>query len=264
VAGDIATDAIIASKILAGSITTGKIAANAISSDKLDATVINVGGGGSKPGKFGVYNSVGSQIGFIGVESGNEGAWFKALSVGGTSYGTGVIKANTSGQITIDYAAANNSNNKILLSQTTYDTAYTTAGMRISNGVNPASGDDTTWFISRGMVVYGSGNYQSNFYAVTVNRDPTSSGAGEVVVYGATASSYIRLSGSDGRCRADGGYQVGGSVGVTGSILPVTGINTTLVTINYKDHSSVNQTASFLAFSSTVTTTLTFTGGIRV
>jgi hypothetical protein len=264
VAGDIATDAIIASKILAGSITTGKIAANAISSDKLDATVINVGGGGSKPGKFGVYNAAGSQIGFVGVESGNEGAWFKALSVGGTSYGTGVIKANTSGQITIDYAAANNSNNKILLSQTTYDTAYTTAGMRISNGVNPASGSDTTWYISRGMVVYGSGNYQSNFYAVTVNRDPTSSGAGEVVVYGATASSYIRLSGSDGRCRADGGYQVGGSVGVTGSILPVTGINTTLVTINYKDHSSANQTASFLAFSSTVTTTLTFTGGIRV
>lgn len=286
VAGDIATDAIIASKILAGAITAGKVAANAISSDKLDATQINVGGGGSKPGKFGVYNAAGSQIGFVGVEGSDEGAWFKTLSVGGTSYGTGVIKANSSGQITIDYAAANNSNNKILLSQTTYDAAYTTAGMRIQNGVSPAAGSDTTWFISRGMVVYGSGNYQSNYYAVTVNRDPTSSGAGEVVVYGATASSYIRLSGADGRCRADGGYQVGGSVGVTGSILPVTGINTTLVSavtgistttqqIQYLNWSGNPETSpSFLtavtpststvfSFSSLVTTSIAYTKGIR-
>lgn len=286
VAGDIATDAIIASKILAGSITTGKIAANAISSDKLNAFEINVGGGGSKPGKFGVYNAAGSQIGFVGVESGNVGAWFQTLSVGGTSYGTGVITANSSGQITIDYAAANNSNNKILLSQTTYDAAYTTAGMRIQNGVSPAAGSDTTWFISRGMVVYGSGNYQSNFYAVTVNRDPTSSGAGEVVVYGATASSYIRLSGADGRCRADGGYQVGGSVGVTGSILPVTGINTTLVSavtgistttqqiqyLNWSGNPETSpsfvtavtpSTSTVFSFSSLVTTSIAYTKGIR-
>ena len=287
VAGDIATDAIIASKILAGAITAGKVAANAISSDKLDATAINVGGGGSKPGKFSVFNSVGSQVGFIGTEgTGLDGAWFQTLSVGGTSYGTGVIKANSSGQITIDYAAANNSNNKILLSQTTYDAAYTTAGMRIQNGVSPAAGSDTTWFISRGMVVYGSGNYQSNYYAVTVNRDPTSSGAGEVVVYGATASSYIRLSGSDGRCRADGGYQVGGSVGVTGSILPVTGINTTLVSavtgistttqqIQYLNWSGLPatspsfvtvvtpSTSTVFSFSSLVTTSIAYTKGIR-
>ena len=265
VAGDIATDAIIASKILAGSITTVKIAANAISSDKLDATVINVGGGGSKPGKFNVFNSAGASVGFIGTEgSGIDGAWFQTLSVGGSSYGTGVIKANSSGQITVEFVSASIANNKILISQTTYDPTYTTAGIRIHNGVFPAASSDTTWFISRGMVVYGSGNYQSNYYAVTVNRDPTSSGAGEVVVYGNTPSSYIRLSGSDGRCRADGGFQVSGSVGVTGSSVLVSGINTNLVTINYKDHASNNQTVSFLAFSSTVAATLTFAGGIRV
>lgn len=262
-ATEIAADAITSSKILAGSVTAGKIATNAISSDKLDATQINVGGGGSKPGKFGVYNASGSQIGFIGVEGSDEGGWFKTLSIGGTSYTTGVIKANSSGQITIDFAAANNANNKILIGQTTYDPAYTTAGIRIHNGTSPATGSDTTWFISRGMVVYGSGNSTGNYYAVTVNRDPYSTGAGEVVVYGSTANSYIRLSGSDGKCRADGGFVVGGNVGVTGSIVPVTGINTNLVTINYKDHSNTNQTASFLAFASTVTTTLTFTGGIR-
>lgn len=282
---EIAAGAVIAGKIFANAVTSLNILAGAVTTAKLDTNEINVGGGGSKPAKFGVYNTSGSQIGFIGVESGNEGAWFRTLSVGGTSYGTGVIKTNTSGQITIDYAAANNSNNKILLSQTTYDTTYTTAGMRISNGVSPAAGSDTTWFISRGMVVYGSGNYQSNFYAVTVNRDPTSSGAGEVVVYGATASSYIRLSGSDGRCRADGGYQVGGSVGVTGSILPVTGISTTLVSaitgisttfvpLQYLDHSSNPQTLTVVtgvtaststvsSFSSFTTANLAFTGGIR-
>ena len=65
----------------------------------------------------------------------------------------------------------------------------------------------------------------------------------------------------------DGGY-------LHGDCLTVTGITTNLVTINYKDHSNTNQTASFLAFASTTnangisslsssTTTLAFTGGIR-
>ena len=103
-ATEIATDAVTAGKILAGSITTGKVAANAISSDKLDATVINVGGGGSKPGKFAVFNAAGSQIGFIGVEGGNEGGWFRTLSIGGTSYSTGKLKADASGNVTIDGA----------------------------------------------------------------------------------------------------------------------------------------------------------------
>ena len=262
-AGIIAAGAVVAGKIAANAVAATEIAAGAVTSVKLDATQINVGGGGSKPGKFAVYNSSGSQIGFVGVEGSDEGGWFKTLSVGGTSYGTGVIKANSSGQITIDFAAANNSNNKILIAQTTYDPTYTTAGIRIQNGAAPAAGSDTTWFISRGMVVYGSGNYQGNYYAVTVNRDPTSTGAGEVVVYGGTSASYIRLSGSDGRCRADGGFSVGASAGVTGSSVLVNGINTNLVTINYKDHSNTNQTVSFLAFSSTTTTTLTFSGGIR-
>ena len=282
----IAAGAVIAGKIAANAVAATEIAAGAVTSVKLDATQINVGGGGSKPGKFAVYNSSGSQVGFIGVDGSDEGGWFKTLSVGGTSYGTGVIKTNSSGQITIDFAAANNSNNKILISQTTYDTAYTTAGIRIQNGTAPAAGSDTTWFISRGMVVYGSGNYQGNYYAVTVNRDPTSTGAGEVVVYGGTSTSYIRLSGSDGRCRADGGFAVGASAGVSTSISPVTGINTTLVsavtgistttqTIQYLDWSSTPKTSpafvtvvtpstsSVFSFSSTVTTTYGFSGGIR-
>lgn len=103
-ATEIAADAVTATKILAGAVTAGKVAANAISSDKLDATVINVGGGGSKPGKFGVYNAAGTQIGFIGVESGNEGAWFKTCRIGGSSYATGIFQADASGNVTMNGA----------------------------------------------------------------------------------------------------------------------------------------------------------------
>lgn len=103
-ANEIAADAVTATKILAGSVTAGKVAANAISSDKLDAIEINVGGGGSKPGKFGVYNASGVQVGFIGVESGNEGAWFKTCRIGGSSYATGVFRADASGNVVIDGA----------------------------------------------------------------------------------------------------------------------------------------------------------------
>lgn len=103
-ATELAADAVTATKILAGAVTAGKIAANSISSDKLDATVINVGGGGSKPGQFAVYNSSGSQVGWIGTDSGNSGAWFKTLRIGGTSYANGIVQADSSGNVTIDGA----------------------------------------------------------------------------------------------------------------------------------------------------------------
>lgn len=91
---DIATNAILANNIAAG----------VVSSDKLDATAVNVGGGGSKPGKFAVFNASGSQIGFIGVESGNEGAWFKTMRVGGTSYANGILQADAAGNVTMNGA----------------------------------------------------------------------------------------------------------------------------------------------------------------
>ncbi|NDD55606.1 hypothetical protein EBZ39_17365 [bacterium] len=83
---EIAANAVIAGKIATNAVTATTILAGAVTTAKLDTTEISVGGGGSKPGKFGVYNASGSQIGFIGVESGNEGGWLKTLSVGGTSY----------------------------------------------------------------------------------------------------------------------------------------------------------------------------------
>lgn len=103
-AGLIAASAVVAGKIAANAVGATEIIAGSISSAKLDATEINVGGGGSKPGKFGVYNAAGSQIGFIGVESGNEGGWFKTLRVGGSSYANGIVRADSSGNVTIDGA----------------------------------------------------------------------------------------------------------------------------------------------------------------
>ena len=60
-----------------------------------------MGGGGSKPGKFGVYNASGQQIGFIGVEGANEGGWFKTLAVGGNDASSAYLKADASGIVTL-------------------------------------------------------------------------------------------------------------------------------------------------------------------
>jgi hypothetical protein len=97
----IAANAVIAGKIAANAVTANEIYAGSVSSAKLDATVINVGGGGSKPGKFAVYNASGVQIGFIGVEDGYSGAWFKSLGIGGTSKAAPQITADSSGNVSL-------------------------------------------------------------------------------------------------------------------------------------------------------------------
>jgi hypothetical protein len=89
------------------------IVTGSISSDKLNATEISVGGGGNKPGKFGVYNSQGNQIGFIGVEAGKEGGWFKTLRIGGANPNEAPFYADSAGNLSIrvgagaDYAELN-------------------------------------------------------------------------------------------------------------------------------------------------------------
>ncbi len=73
-------------------VTTGTI-----SSTKLNSTEIMVGGGGSKPGKFGVYNASGVQIGFIGVEGDYEGIWAVVGSFGGTCPDDANFQADSGG-----------------------------------------------------------------------------------------------------------------------------------------------------------------------
>ena len=77
------------------------IVTGTITSAALDATEISVGGGGNKPGKFGVYNASGVQIGFIGVEDGVAGAWFKTLGVGGANKSVPKLAADASGNVSL-------------------------------------------------------------------------------------------------------------------------------------------------------------------
>lgn len=277
-ANEIAANAVIAGKIATNAVTATTILAGAVTTAKLDTTEISVGGGGSKPGKFGVYNASGSQIGFIGVESGNEGAWFRTLSIGGTSYGTGRIRADSSGNVTItDSTLTLNLNGITTVISNANDTIGSLiAGMRITD-------NSTAYYTS----------YRANSVSLTdgsVSRVLISAGGGSpdpggrVSVNNTSGSTTITLTGGTGIVSASS-FSIGGTPGVTNTTNPltsisvstasfVTGINTNFITINYKDHSNTNQTVSFLAFASTTTanavssissstTTLAFTGGIR-
>ena len=298
-ANEIAANAVIAGKIATNAVTATTILAGSVTTAKLDATEISVGGGGSKPGKFGVYNASGSQIGFIGVESGNEGAWFKTLSVGGTSYGTGKIRADSSGNVTINDATLTlNLNNTV--AEITNGAAFGyNNGLRV---YGTTSGQESPVMIAPGVIQIGNtlttGTkffLNGSFGANTSMNVYDTNAAERVRLTAFTTGAILRLYGSstsfatyasDSVALLSGGsFAIGGVSGVTNTVSPltsisvstasyVTGINTNFITINYKDHSSTNQTVSFLAFASTATanavssissstTTLAFTGGIR-
>jgi len=78
------------------------ITSGTISSSKLNTTEISVGGGGNKPGKFGVYNASGVQIGFIGVDTpyggiSYEGVWAAIGAFGGTCFDDANFQADSTG-----------------------------------------------------------------------------------------------------------------------------------------------------------------------
>ena len=295
---EIAANAVIAGKIATNAVTAGTILAGAVTTAKLDATEISVGGGGSKPGKFGVYNASGSQIGFIGVESGNEGAWFKTLSVGGTSYANGKIKADSSGNVTINDATLTlNLNGTVAEISNSAAFGYNN-GLRV---YGTTSGQESPVMIAPGVIQIANGlsgatkfflnasfggdsimNLYNNAGAEKLRLSTSSNGF--IRVFGSGASSAF-FNATQLDLLSGGSFSIGGASGITGTVTPltsisvstasyVTGINTNFITINYKDHSSTNQTVSFLAFASTATanavssissstTTLAFTGGIR-
>jgi hypothetical protein len=66
-------------------ITGGNIfAMKYITADKIVTGTLKVGGGGNKPGQLGVFDAVGSLIGWIGEQGAYYGGWMKQLWVGGT------------------------------------------------------------------------------------------------------------------------------------------------------------------------------------
>ena len=76
------------------------IVTGSISSPQLNATELLIGGGGGKPGKIRVFNAVGTQIAFIGVDNANEGIWSKTGGLGGTDASVAPVKADVNGLVT--------------------------------------------------------------------------------------------------------------------------------------------------------------------
>ncbi len=92
-------------KIAANAITTPKLSANAVTTTKLDANQIDVGGGGSKPARFRIYNAANAIIGWIGTDTSGfspfQGAWFQEFRVGGTNPTTAKLASDSFGNLTI-------------------------------------------------------------------------------------------------------------------------------------------------------------------
>jgi hypothetical protein len=147
VAGKIAANAVTAVEIAANSIIAGKIAADAIaanniiagviSSDKLDTNFLNVGGGGSKPGQIRVFNASAVQVGFIGVNGGYEGAWFKQIGIGGTSEASPKFISDSSGNVSMNGATFTLNLNGITTEITNSFSGSYYAGLRVYNNSSP-------------------------------------------------------------------------------------------------------------------------------
>lgn len=220
-AGNLAADSVTAGTIAAAAVTAAAIAANAvrathilageIDSTKLNATAIDVGGGGGKPGKFNVKDGSGNIVGQIGIidsAPGVYGGWFKHLAVGGTGASNAKLVADTAGNLTIKDAALQithaASGSTITSGPTQFDSTYSSLYVRI------ATGTEYTDHVSRGMVCYASG---TNVAALVKGT-----GSWGELTLSSGGTLKLHLNANTGIARADGGFQVGGAVGLNFTI----------------------------------------------
>ena len=90
----------------AGTLNGANLVVSSVSTISLNSTKIMVGGGGSKPGYFEVYNGAGSAIGFIGTQT---GASYNATALTSAQNGyTYTIASSGSTNWTLIGAANNN------------------------------------------------------------------------------------------------------------------------------------------------------------
>jgi len=189
-----------------------KLTVGTVNSDKLNTTSIDVGGGGSKPGKINVYNGSSTMVAELGaISTGQYGGWFKQFGAGGTSYSNAKVSTDSSGNLSITDATftINGTGSRVVTSPSTFDSTYASIQLIVES--NPAL--DKTSMISRGLVFY----YNSTKIGAIV-RSP-SGGWMELVWEGA---GYVLISGKDG-VRSDGGFSVSGAVGVSGSFTSANG-----------------------------------------
>ena len=120
-----------------GSVSGSKLTVGTVDSNKLNATEIRVGGGGSKPGKFTVCNSGGTDIGQIGqLSDGNYGGWFLLFGAGGSGYSDAKVYTNSSGSLFIRDAdfSISGSGSTIASSPTAFDSTYSSLGLHHNDG----------------------------------------------------------------------------------------------------------------------------------
>lgn len=204
-----------------GNVSGAKLTVGSVNSDKLNTTQIECGGAGSKPGRINIRdgsNNLVGQFGIVDAAPGVYGGWVKYLAVGGNGPSDAKLVADTGGNLAIKDAALTithgASGSQITSGPNNFDSTYTSLYVRITTGT------DRTDFVSRGLVIYGGGTQVG-----AMVRAPGGNW-GTLVLQG---GSYIELIGNTGKCRADGGFQVGGAVGanrtvtISGTTLTITG-----------------------------------------
>jgi hypothetical protein len=167
-----------------------------VDSDKLNATAINVGAGGGKPGVINVVDGAASVVARVGqLDTGAYGGWFKVFGAGGTGYSDAKVKTDTSGNLFINNAALSITAGSDTLSTgpTTFDATYSSLALTLVGGGYQTS------VVTRGLVLYSGG---SKIGALV--RAPGGAWA-ELELLG---SGYTLLSGNAG-IRSDKGYYVG-------------------------------------------------------
>lgn len=117
-------------------ITGGKIANAAITNihisdlaaEKINTGTLTVGGTYGVNPQIIVNDATATQIAFIGVDSsGNRGAWFKTVAVGGTNYASAPLKSDATGALTISNANLTITNSD--------STARVTMGPTLAGGI---------------------------------------------------------------------------------------------------------------------------------
>jgi hypothetical protein len=209
VVGKLGPGAVTPGTLAAEAVTAGAIKAGTIDSSKLSTVEIAVGYGFDKPGRVGIYDTNRQMVALLGDLSGAGasayGGWFRVFGAGGSNFYDARIKSDTAGNLGIYNAnfSVTSGSYTVSITPTTIDPDYGSLSVKVSDPAATAS------VVSRGLIIYSGSTKVGAF-----NRAP-GGGWGEITLYG---GSYIILSGNTGQIRADGGYAVSGSTGVTRTV----------------------------------------------
>ena len=175
--------------IALNAIIVGLIAAGSVRTEELFTGEIRVGGGGGKPGRFGVYSSTNQLIGYIGTNGTDEGGWFKELGIGGTSFATAGLISDSAGNILLRNTSIQlNSNN--VTSYFRNDSSLYGNGLTIIDNTNSNkvvyTQNGVASFTSSGAVLFSLRSYYisgvGTFPTLTLQDQPVSSSGNSMLL----------------------------------------------------------------------------------